>query len=71
MQDHWWLILLGAAIWTPMLIAMFRQPEASGGCPKCGHETGRDGSHCAGVEDYNDWCRCQHDYHWNYESVAS
>lgn len=78
MGDHWWLILVGAAIWTPMLIAAYRHlrnpktnPDA---CPRCKHECGVDGTHCENVDDDNGWsssrCRCQNDYHWNYESTA-
>lgn len=78
MGDHWWLILVGSAIWTSLLIAAYRHwrhPRANpDACPRCEHECGVDGTHCENVDHDNGWssspCRCQHDFHWNYESTA-
>lgn len=79
MGDYWWLALLGGvAMWTPLLIAIFRGPPPPDpdSCPECGHQDGlnKARTHCPAQDDHNGWssdlCRCQNDYHWNYESTA-
>ena len=80
MGDYWWLLLIGAGMWSVLLVCSYlhlRHPESNpDACPQCQHEAGLDDrrKHCPEQDDYNGWsssrCRCQNDYHWNYESTA-
>lgn len=78
MWGHWPLIAAGVAMWAPLVVAAWRKLNSDDdrpGCPTCGHEAGLDGPHCAEQDDHNGWasdlCRCQHDYHRDYESVSA
>jgi hypothetical protein len=76
MGDHWWLI--GVAILVVSIACSYlhaRNPEPNDGCPECTHEAGLDGKRCDHVEHFNGWsserCRCDNDWHGNYESTAA
>jgi hypothetical protein len=69
---------LGCGMWAVMIAVMVFGKKAEpddGACRECGHEAGLDGSHCADeIPDDGGWrqpetCRCQNDYHWNFESA--
>lgn len=80
MGDYWWLLLIGGSFWVVFIactISYLRNPDTNPhACPECGHEHGlnKQRKHCGAQDDNNGWssdlCRCQNDYHWNYESTT-
>jgi hypothetical protein len=72
----WVLLVIGFGMLAVMVGAVIfgKKPE-NFGCPKCEHEAGLDERrrHCDDADQDSGWsggaCRCQHDYHWNFESV--
>lgn len=61
---------MGVAMWATMIgVALFGRSTPLDCCPGCRHDTGVTESHCSGHDD-NIGCRCQNDWHWNYDSVT-
>lgn len=77
-MGQYWPLAMGAVMWGVFICAWVRHKwmKNLSACPQCEHESGLDdtGKRCGTVEDFSGWvtdrCKCQNDYHWNYDSVG-
>jgi len=81
MGEIWWALAIcaamTAAVFALATYGMLNDKPDPNACPECGHESGLNtrSSHCGGQDDHNGWasdlCKCQNDWHWNYESTTT